>query len=71
MNEKGQKIIHVLNLKNTPVNAELEGFSGGSMMLVSTTENDLWNERPLKVKSKNGRYLVNLEPGSVNTIIMQ
>jgi hypothetical protein len=71
MNDKGQKIIHVLNLKNTPVNAELEGFSGGSMMLVSTTENDLWNERPLKVKSKNGRYLVNLEPGSVNTIIMQ
>jgi hypothetical protein len=70
VNEKGQKIIHVLNLKHTPVNVDLEGFSGKTLMLVSTTENNLWNERQLKVKPKNGIYTVNLKPGSVNTIIM-
>jgi hypothetical protein len=71
INEKGQKIIQVLNLDNKPVNAEIEGFSGNNLMLVSTTENNLWNERQLKIKPKNGRYTVILEPGSVNTIIMQ
>jgi hypothetical protein len=71
INEKGQKIIHVLNLKSTPANAELEGFLGESIVLVSTTENNLWNEQQMKVKAKNGRYSVKLEPGSVNTIILQ
>ncbi len=69
INGKGQKIIQVLNLKNQPANAELEGFTGQTLMMVTTTENNLWNEKQMKLKPKNGKYTVTLEPGSVNTLI--
>ena len=71
INDKGQKIIHVINLKNQPANTDLEGFTGQSLMMVTTTENNLWKEKQLKLKPKNGKYTLTMEPGSVNTLIFQ
>jgi hypothetical protein len=48
------KILHILNLKDKPVELEIEGMVGNTVKMVSTTESNLWNEKTAKGKLKKG-----------------
>lgn len=58
----GKKVIQIINLKNSPVEIEIEGF-GNINKLISTTEKNLWNESPTQ------KQVLKLDAESVNTLI--
>jgi hypothetical protein len=64
------KILHILNLKDKPVELEIEGMVGNTVKMVSTTESNLWNEKTAKGKLKKGKLTLVLESASVNTILL-
>ena len=63
------RVLHILNLKDKPVDIELEGVAGNFVRMVTTTENQLWNEAKPKYKVKKGKTGLSLEPASVNSIV--
>ncbi len=65
----GQQVVQVINLKAMAVEVELEGFGSQNLTIVTTTADNLWNEKPITAKPEKGILKVLLEPGSVNTII--
>lgn len=66
----GQQVLHILNLKDTAADIAVEGVSGKQFRMVTTKEDNLWNDRNLKAgKTKNGIKL-KLDPASVNTIML-
>ncbi|HDR51549.1 MAG TPA: hypothetical protein ENN90_08005 [Mariniphaga anaerophila] len=58
----GKQIIQIINTKNKPVEIEIEGF-GNLKKIVSTTENNLWEEKPAQ------KQIITLDAESVNTLI--
>jgi hypothetical protein len=58
----GKKVIQVINTKNKTVEIGIEGF-GNLKKIVSTTENNLWEEKPAK------KQIITLDAESVNTLI--
>jgi hypothetical protein len=64
------KVLHILNLKAIPVEIELEGVSGRITKMITTTENNLWEEKAPKTRTKNGKLSLRLEPASVNSVVM-
>jgi hypothetical protein len=64
------KVLHILNLKAIPVEIEIEGMTGDKIRMVSTTENNLWEEKTPKARTKNGKLSLRLEPASVNSVLM-
>lgn len=64
------KVLHVLNLKDKPVEIEIEGFSGSPVRMVTTTENNLWKDATPKSRTKKGKLTLALEPASVNTLLL-
>ncbi len=58
----GKKVIQVINTKNKTVEIGIEGF-GNLKKIVSTTENNLWEEKPAQ------KQIITLDAESVNTLI--
>jgi hypothetical protein len=64
------KVLHVLNLKDKPVEIEIEGFPGSPVRMVTTTENNLWKDATPRSRTKKGKLTLALEPASVNTLLL-
>ena len=69
INEKGENVIQLINLKNVTVKVNISGINGSLSKSVTTTENSLWEEDELSVKQTNNGNVVELKPTSVNTLI--
>lgn len=71
INSKGEKVLQVVNLHKNPVEVKVEGFSpeSGTIKMISTTENNLWEEKSQKVNQDNKNTTIHLPAESVNTII--
>jgi len=69
INENGKNVIQIINLKDKSVKVDISGIKGDLSKSVSTTENSLWEEDGLSVKSKKDKIIVELKPVSVNTLV--
>ncbi len=67
----GTKILQLINMKKTEAEAEITGFDGKTVDLVSTTQANNWEELKNVAKIKKGTMLVKLKPESVNTFIIR
>jgi hypothetical protein len=67
----GTKVLHVINMKKTGVEAIISGFEGKIADQVATTQANNWEEIKNVGKLKKGTMLVKLKPESVNTFIIK
>lgn len=67
----GREVLQVINMKDQPVNLEIKGFTNDEVRLITTTDNNNWQEDGSKPDIRNGGIHVTLEPGSVNSFELQ
>lgn len=71
INEIGEYVIQLINLKNETVKIEIEGLEGDLIKSVSTSQHLLWDENEMSVKNRKNTKEIKLEASSLNTLVFK
>ncbi|MFW6289614.1 MAG: hypothetical protein ACOC0R_01495 [Mariniphaga sp.] len=64
----GKEVLQVINMKKEPVEIAITGFNGSGIEIISTTEENLWEEKQADAKKNNNKIVIRLKAESVNTL---
>jgi hypothetical protein len=70
IHENGTQVMQLINMKKIPVTLNIQGYNSNSIDIVTTTQSNNWQEQNNFAKSKNGLTTIQLQPESVNTLII-
>jgi hypothetical protein len=70
IHENGIQVLQLINMKKIPVIVDVEGYNSKSIDMVTTIESNNWNVQKNVTKSKRGHTYIQLQPASINTLII-
>lgn len=70
-NKNGETVLQVINLKKEKVSIEIDGFNKVVSKSVTTTQNKIWEEDSVKVKTANKKMTAEIHPESLNTLVFK
>lgn len=70
-NNDGNYVIQLINVSDKKQDVEIQGLPGKPVFNVSTTQDLLWNENKIKVKTSKNGTLIKLDANSINTFVFK
>jgi len=70
-NKNGEKVLQIINLKKEKVSIEIDSFNKVLTKSVITTQNKIWEEGSVKVKTANKKMIAEIHPESLNTLVFK
>jgi hypothetical protein len=64
------QVMQLINMKKVPVTVDIEGYDSKIIDMVTTTETNNWYLQKDVTKTKKGHTIIQLQPESVNTLIL-
>ena len=64
------QVLQLINMKKVPVTVDIEGYDSKIIDMVTTTESNNWKVQKNITKSKKGHTIIQLQPESVNSLIL-
>jgi hypothetical protein len=64
------QVTQLINMKKVPITVDIEGYNSKIIDMVTTTESNNWQVQKNITKSKKGHTIIQLQPESVNSLIL-
>lgn len=71
VNNKGESVLQIINLKKEKVNIEISGLNKKLSNSVTTTQASNWDESKIPCKNSGEKIVAEIKPESLNTLVFQ
>jgi len=70
IHENGTQVLQLINMKKNSVTVDIEGYNSNSIDMVTTIESNNWLVQKNLAKSKKAHTSIQLQPESINTLLI-